>query len=69
MKLDMNRQALKKGARKNIVVASSFDGILEASKQYKIQLLVYKLNQNSKKSCADNYYLNLDDFYANEKLR
>lgn len=69
MKLDMNTQSLTKGGRPNLIVASSFDGIVESHKQYKLKLLVYKLSQDSKSSCPNNFYLGLDDFYANEKLR
>ena len=58
-----------KDASTKLVLASSFDGVLEIKKQCAFKLVVYGLSENSKKSCADNYYLGLDDFYANDKLR
>ena len=66
MRLDV---AQLQDPKNNLILSSSFDGLLEANKQTQMKLLVYSLNEKSSKTCADNYYLGLDDFYANDKLR
>ena len=68
MKFDINLVS-KKARRPVLVVAASLDGIAEACKNNNIKVLVYKLDSGSKNTCANNYYLGLDNFYANEKLR
>jgi hypothetical protein len=66
MRLDLG---LLKDPKHNLILSSSFDGLIEAKKSIPMKLVVYSLNEKSSKTCADNYYLGLDDFYANEKLR
>lgn len=68
MKFDINLVS-KKARRPVLVVAASLDGIAEACKTNKLKVLVYKLDNSAKNNCANNYYLGLDNFYANEKLR